>query len=90
MPRHSDIGVGTVSPLEQADEGAGGQRPRNTGERPARSEAADTDAPVRPQSQGHAQCVEFSDLPGGICQVRVIQQRSHIVFVGLCEQAAEP
>jgi hypothetical protein len=30
----SDIGVVTVSPLEQADEGAGGQHPRNTGERP--------------------------------------------------------
>ena len=34
--------------------------------------------------------VKFPDLPGGIGQVGVIQLRRHIVFLGLCQQSAEP
>jgi hypothetical protein len=43
-------------------------------------------------SCGDAHCggVEFSDLPGRHWQVRVVQLRSHIIFVGLREQATEP
>ena len=37
-----------------------------------------------------ARGVKFPDQPGGIGQVGVIQLRRHIVFLGLCQQSAEP
>src|SRR4029077_13219343 len=43
-----------------------------------------------PLSRGVSGGVDFPDLPGGIGQIGVIHPRCHIVFLGLCEETAEP